>query len=363
MKKLAIKCRMIVPWLGLLLTLAVQAHPGGGQDDNGGHVNRATGEYHCHRNDCVLPYVISPSAGYLDIVSFNIQFLGNPKHRDEKALAALLSPFDIVAIQELVAPPYEGSFPDGTSYRPDQEAARFFDEMSASGFDFVLSEEDTGTNDGLHNNGTATEWWVTFYKPDLVELDTTLPHGFLAGDRSNHADYERVPYATAFRTLAGGNDFVLVSVHLKPGNSTADKNRRKHELDSVAAWVDTNDNVEKDFFILGDMNFKDCAEIMSITPTGYQALNTGASCLTTNTNVNGPRPYDNVLLPATAANGLASGGHFTVVNLIEAMRVAWFEDFNHPYPGDAPYNHNAFRARYTDHHPVKFRLLIGSDDD
>lgn len=28
---------------------------GGGQDSNGGHVDRSTGEYHCHADDCVLP--------------------------------------------------------------------------------------------------------------------------------------------------------------------------------------------------------------------------------------------------------------------------------------------------------------------
>ncbi len=49
--------------------------------------------------------------------------------------------------------------------------------------------------------------------------------------------------------------------------------------------------------------------------------------------------------------------------LIEAMRVAWFEDFNQAYPGDDPYDHNAFRVRYSDHHPVRFRLQIGDDDD
>ena len=349
-------------FLFLLSTSPLSAHPGG-QDDNGGHVNRTTGEYHCHSSDCIPPYIATASEGHLDIVSFNIQFLGNPKHRDETALAALLSPYDIVVVQELVAPPFNGSFPDGSAYRPDPEASRFFEAMAESGFDYILSEEDTGTNDTLHINSTGTEWWVTFYKPDVVESASELPQGFLADDRSNHPDFERVPYATAFRTLVGGNDFVLVSVHLKPGDTSANKGRREHELDTVAAWVDANDAVEKDFFILGDMNFKSCGEIIAIIPAGYQALNTGTSCLMTNTNINGRRPYDNVVLPITSVNGLASGGQFSVINLIDAMRVPWFEDFNQPYPGDAPYNHNAFRARYSDHHPVMFRLLISADDD
>lgn len=37
--------------LALLLPLAAAAH-GGGLDSNGGHTNRKTGEYHCHREPC-----------------------------------------------------------------------------------------------------------------------------------------------------------------------------------------------------------------------------------------------------------------------------------------------------------------------
>lgn len=119
------------------------------------------------------------------MVSFNIQFLGNFKNRDNNALAALMTPYDIVVIQELVAPPFAGSFPDGTDYRPDLEAQQFFDAMTAKGFDFILSEEDTGTNDRVHINSTATEWWVVFYKPAVVESANDLPIQFklrVAGD-------------------------------------------------------------------------------------------------------------------------------------------------------------------------------------
>ena len=47
------------------------------------------------------------------ICSFNIQFLGNYKKRDNEALADLLKNFDIVIIQELLAPPFHGVFPNG----------------------------------------------------------------------------------------------------------------------------------------------------------------------------------------------------------------------------------------------------------
>lgn len=346
----------------LITPLYVCAHSGG-QDSNGGHVDRTTGEYHCHKFDCVLPIIVGSAAGHLDVVSFNIQFLGNFKNRDNDALAALVASYDIVVLQELVAPPFEGTFPDGTSYRPDLESQQFFDAMTSKGFDFILSEEDTGTNDRIHVNSAGTEWWVVFYKPEVVESATDLPRGYLATDRSDHSDYERVPYAFSFRTIDGGNDFVLVSVHLKPGNTNADRDRRKEELDAISAWIDANDSTEKDFFVIGDMNFKNCAEITNIIPNGFSALNSGSDCLNTNTNVNGPKPYDNVIYPASSNIELFSGGEFQIINLIEAMRVAWFEDFNQPYPGEDPYNHNAFRYIYSDHHPILFKLRVSQDDD
>lgn len=345
-----------------MASFCVNGHPGG-QDSNGGHVNRSTGEYHCHKPDCIAPSTVGVDAGYLDIISFNIQFLGNFKSRDNDALAALVSPYDVVVVQELVAPPYPGVFPDDTNYRPDLEAQQFFDAMTSRGFDFILSEEDTGTNNKIHLNSTSTEWWVTFYKPDVVEPTTELPHGYLAEDRSDNNNYERVPYAFSFKTIEGGNDFVLVSVHLKPGASKADQARRQWELATISTWVDENDEDEKDFFILGDMNFKNCAEIDATLPAGYSALNSGPDCLNTNTNVNGPRPYDNIIYPSSSATELFSNGDFELIDLVEAMRVSWFEDYTQPYPGDSPYNHNAFRVIYSDHHPIRFRIRIGDDDD
>ena len=105
-------------------------------------------------------------------------------------------------------------FPDGTSAKPDKEAAAFFNEMERLGFKYWLSEEDSGTGDAIHLNSTATEWWVVFYNSSRGTIASDLPHGFLAADRSNHPDYERVPYAFSFRTKENGSDFVLINVHL-----------------------------------------------------------------------------------------------------------------------------------------------------
>ncbi|UCC40305.1 MAG: hypothetical protein JSV96_02290 [Candidatus Aminicenantes bacterium] len=235
----------------------------------------------------VQPEVTTPTAEAepLTICSFNIQFLGHYKKRDDAALSKILTGYDIVVVQELVAPPYTGAFPDGNAFNPDAESAEFFDEMKSRGFKYVLSEEDTGTNDEIHESGPATEWWVCFYKPEKVKEAGDLPSGFLAADRSNHDDYERVPYAFAFRTADDKLDFVFISVHLQPGDSNADQSRRKHELETIASWIDSNDEIEKDFIILGDMNIKDDEELTESCPAGFKSLNN--ECVATNTNISG----------------------------------------------------------------------------
>lgn len=89
---------------------------------------------------------------------------------------------------------------------------------------------------------------------------------------------------------------------------------------------------------------------------GYSSLND--RCLNTNTNIRGPKPYDHVI--HNGMDEIAEG--FEVVDLIEAMRVPWAMSSNESYPGES-YNHNGFRARYLDHHPVLFRIRATSDDD
>lgn len=297
--------------------------------------------------------------GRLTICSFNIQFLGHFKKKDDTALATILKKYDIVVIQELVAPPIAGTYPDGEAYSADQESAEFFEAMEQLGFAYKLSEEDTGTNDEIHKSTSATEWWVAFYKLESVEYASDIPSGFLAEDRSNHEDYERVPYAFAFRSPDNKVDFVLISVHLQPGDSAADQARRQHELTAIANWIASNSDEEKDFIILGDMNIKDAAELTTATSSGYLSLND--ECRPTNTNLNSPRPYDHVMYNTRFTTEIDTAFDLKVIDLIEVMEPLWTPtDVN--YPGE-PYNHNLFKQYYSDHHPVVFKIKVSGNDD
>lgn len=298
-------------------------------------------------------------AAEISVVSFNIQFLGQFKERDNKSLAELLKSSDLVFVQELVAPPYKGTFPNGDPYKPDPEATVFFEEMKTRGFQYVLSEEDTGSGLENHLNSSATEWFVAFYKPQKVKVAQDLNGGFLAVDRTRNPDYERVPYAFPFR--AGKADLIFISVHLKPNSDRKSRERRAHELDSIANWIRSRPGKERDYVILGDMNIENCAELHAVLPANYQSLN--QDCKPTNTNVNSPRPYDHVMYDVFhSSREIDVDRGLQIINLIDEMRAHWPASAG-PYPGN-PYKHDLFRTRFSDHHPISFKIRTdGPDDD
>ncbi|MBN1602026.1 MAG: endonuclease/exonuclease/phosphatase family protein [Chitinispirillaceae bacterium] len=324
---------------------------------------KGTFRYYCL---CLLlVFVLIPAYGLcsstISICSFNIQFLGNSKQRQNGALADIVKDYDVVAIQELVAPPYPGVYPDGTPYSGDPEAAVFFDEMKARGFEYILSEEDTGSGTKIHNNGSATEWWVAFYKPDVVDPANDLPHGFLDKDRSDNPNFERVPYAFGFRAIEGSLDFVLVSVHLQPDTGFWNEVKRSHELDSIARWIDLNGSDEKDFIIVGDMNIQNKDELGRVIPRGFISMN--ENCLPTNTNIKKPKPYDHVMYrPTYTQMDIDSAYPFKVGSLVDEMKVYWDSTVDEDYPG-TPYQHNKFRKYFSDHQLVSFQMIKGMDLD
>lgn len=131
-----------------------------------------------------------------------------------------------------------------------------------------------------------------------MEYASDLPHGFIAKDVTANPKFDRVPYAFPFRTKSGKLDFVMISVHLHPGDRTKNRDRRYDELHSIYSWIDKKNTVEKDFIVLGDMNIEDKDELTALKIPNYTSLNN--DCVLTNTLINsnvgnGAKPYDHVL--------------------------------------------------------------------
>ncbi|MBB6481516.1 hypothetical protein [Spirochaeta isovalerica] len=298
----------------------------------------------------------------ITLCSFNIKWLGHYKSKRYADLVSILKDYDIVIIQELVSAPYYGVYPDGEEYTGDEDAQIFFFLMTENGFSYVISEEDTGTIDVIHKKTSSTEWWVAFYKPEVVEIANDLPSGFLADDRSNHPNFERVPYAFPFRT-SEGFDFSLISVHLQPGDSRKERERRAGELHTIEEWVVLNSEKEKDIFIVGDMNLYTREEVESVTPEGYVSLNLDCMTTTTKLDENGiGKPYDHFMYNVTESSGeIDLEYRFEVINLVSEMEALWDEP--EPYIGNPYIYHDKFSQLYSDHNPVVIRLFNVEDDD
>ena len=293
----------------------------------------------------------------LNICSFNIQFLGHFQSKENVLLAELLKDYDLVVVQELVAPPVDGAYKDGVTFKKDLEAAAFADAMTAEGFNYRLSDEDTGPT-GNRTASTASEWWIVFYKNDKVRPDSTRAYGFVSSPLAGNPDLDRVPYAFPFKSVKGNSTFTFIPVHLRPGEKAADRARRQTELNTLFNWVSSQTETNKDFYVLGDFNIYKNTEFTSFEQQDFRSLN--ASCQFTNTKVyesqSKGKPYDHVFYRTASVEDLVPNS-FAVIDLMaELIKIA-------PDKVSTTYNHDEFRQRFSDHLPIQFKIVSGKDSD
>jgi endonuclease/exonuclease/phosphatase family metal-dependent hydrolase len=295
----------------------------------------------------------------LKVCSFNIQFLGHFQNRENAVLADVLKVYDIVVVQEMVAAPIAGTYPNGTPHKKDNESAAFVQEMEGKGFSYWLSEEDTGPTKN-HTPTTASEWWIVFYRNTKVLPDTLRCKGFVSTPLVNNSVYERVPYAFPFKAVKGALNFTLVSVHLKPGDSADEIATRQNELKELFHWTSTQQESNKDFFVLGDCNIYNKSEFDHFRMQHQYSLN--EACHSTNTKMYESaakgQPYDHVFYTSASKEDLIPFS-FRVVDLKK-------EILEHTKPGQFsfdPYVHDDFRTLFSDHVPVSFQLITGNDKD
>jgi hypothetical protein len=79
-----------------------------------------------------------------------------------------------------------------------------------------------------------------------------------------------------------------------PGEFSDFRVNRKHELESIGAWVKPQVTQKRNFIVLGDMNLENLKELTNAIPFSFRSLN--GNCEPTNTNINGRKPYDHILL-------------------------------------------------------------------
>ncbi|MDC0338376.1 hypothetical protein OAN33_02445 [Flavobacteriales bacterium] len=296
----------------------------------------------------------------ISICSFNIQFLGHFKARDNNTLSKILKPYDIVVIQEMVAPPVSGTFPsNGQNYKSDVESKAFVDAMQEQGFSYWLSTEDTGPTRN-HVNSSASEWWITFYRDAVIVPDSSRYFGFLDTALAGSLLFERVPFCLPFKSIDGKTTFSLISLHLKPGNGVADRTRRAEELKTLFEWGAKQQETNKDYIYLGDCNIYKEGEFIEYEKQAIYSLN--KQCSSTNTKLyedaKKGKPYDHVFYTNSSEDEIIKES-FKVVDLMKEVRTL-YKGESFPYE---PYEHNLFRTKFSDHVPIAFKYILGKDKD
>ena len=160
------------------------------------------------------------------------------------------------------------------------------------------------------------------------------------------AVFHRKPVTGVFRHLATGCDFRIVVVHLKAGQKSKDKAKRKAEATHLKAWVDEllSDPMEdRDIVIFGDFNCSYGDEPEKVFEAGgvmhYLDQQT---------------PQPTIMHFDTPIDQFCVTTDFREVQRNSLMSHCNFRD-------DAA--RLAFRKTYSDHFPVTMRMTPLADDD
>lgn len=289
----------------------IYAH-GGGQDSNGGHVNRSTGIYHCHQEDCVLPTVIEPFApAKIKIATFNIKVFGKSKLKKPAVmskLANIVKQFDLVAIQEIKD--ISGS-----------TAPKFLEVINADGsnYDFIISDR-TGRQ---ANDKSSQEQYAYFYNTNTI---ATQEFNSLYDD-SEHDFFQREPFVASFRVVGGNFDFVMITVHTRPDSAVEEM----EALHNVVEWSKIMNPSEDDYIILGDYN-ADCTYAsdeqvnnLSLHGAGYKWIVPNDA--DTNQSENTECAYDRIVITNAANDDYADDWGIVKVNdkKVSDHHVVWAE--------------------------------------
>ncbi|MCF8465542.1 MAG: hypothetical protein K9G41_11915 [Flavobacteriales bacterium] len=296
----------------------------------------------------------------LNICSFNIKWLGSSKSKENLKLVELMLPYDLVIVQELVAPPFDGVYPNGEKYEGDAESALFFNIMRDNGFSAFLSNEDTGKNKN-HSGSSQSEWFVVFYRDGVLRVDSSRCE-FISAPLVSNATFDRVPYRFQFSTLDKTLDFGIINVHLASDEGAVAQ--RKKELETIVAYAHSEWDNEKDFLIVGDMNIQSSGELTMVIPPKWLSLND--ECRATNVasakRPDSSKPFDHVMyFPEYTARDLDLFYDFQLVDLFTACYPKWALE-NESSAASSSWV-NSFGSVFSDHYPVTFNMVYGVADD
>ncbi|HEX6688683.1 MAG TPA: endonuclease/exonuclease/phosphatase family protein [Solirubrobacterales bacterium] len=182
----------------------------------------------------------------------------NPKRNlaDALAIAAILSRFDVIAVQEA---------------RSNLRALRHV--MKALGPEWGLILTDVNTSSAGNDERLAFLFDTRRVRPSGLAAELVLPEEQLkSGQGTLKEQFVRTPYAVSF--ISGGQTFILVTLHVKYGDDAVG---RTDELAGIAEWLAewakrTAEDYNQNLICLGDFNIdrKDDPNFKALTSTGLE---------------------------------------------------------------------------------------------
>lgn len=246
----------------------------------------------------------------LSIANFNIQVFGRSKAAKPKvmqSLGAIISHFDIVAIQEI-------------RDKSGRAIKALEDEVDALGRDYRVV---LGPRLG---RSTSKEQYAFMYRSDALELIRSYTF-----DDAQNDTFHREPFIAEFRAKSGAFSFVLITLHTDPDEATSEIDA----LPEVVADARSHFPGETHILILGDLN-ADCAYFDEENP---------ASPLRS-------RSYRWLITNSMDTN--LAGSSCTYDRIIMTRETApYFTGKAGPYPFDEALGLSAQEAKaVSDHYPV-----------
>lgn len=187
----------------------------------------------------------------------------NPK-RDLRAIhyiSAILSRFDVIAIQELKG-----------NLRALRHTLKYFDQILGLNYGFLMTDRSEGSASGYER--MAYLYDADRIRPSGLAGEIVVPEEWI--DRVNpdkmREQFARAPYACSFKREK--QTIILVTAHID--YEGADTNQRRKELKGIAEWMKNWANRtarwHQNLIVLGDFNIdrKDDTLFKAFTSTGLK---------------------------------------------------------------------------------------------
>ena len=264
--------------------------------------------------------------------------------RGLRAICDIVSRFDVVAIQEL---------------KGDLRALRDMLRFLGDDWSFLMTDVTAGA--AGNNERMAFVFDRRRVQPSGLAAEIVISPEWIAnnsgagvGDNALREQFARTPYAVSFR--AGKQTFILVTLHVKYGNSSAE---RIAELAGIAqwlrSWADQANRWHHNLLTLGDFNIDRQGDALwqAFTSTGLSApadLNTVKRTLfSDDQNPQQDKFYDQIAWFETGSRKIRL--------TMDYVRGGGFDFLPHIYT-NTQLSKNSKSFRVSDHYPlwVEFNL-------